>query len=404
MGEVAILTVTSISRLIKERLESAPELYNVYLTGEVTGFKLYPSGHCYFSLRDSESLLSCVMWASYARGLRVLPQDGDQVVVRGRVTVYPSRGQYQFSVESLELAGVGEELLRLQRLKEQLAKEGLFDASRKRKLPAFPDKIAIIAGRGSAGMADILHNIGKRWPLAKLLPFPATVQGKEAPASIIGAIKEALDAKPEVMIIGRGGGAKEDLAAFNDEGLVRFAATLPIPFVSSVGHEIDTTLLDFVADVRVSTPTAAAVAVVPDKEEIYAYLDDCGERLNNRLKALLSHKREILEQLSIRPFFASPKAIYEDKQEKVGELAERLRRATANKLERKRQHLDMLSSSMRALSPDAVLDRGYSISYGPDGKPLTHVDQVEVGTLLKTHLAHGIIHSEVRAKEDKSNG
>ena len=399
-----ILTVTELSQLVKGRLESAPELYNVYLTGEVTGFKLYPSGHCYFSLRDKDSLLSCVMWASYARGLRVFPQDGDQVVVRGRITVYPSRGQYQFSVDRLELAGLGEELLRLQRLKEQLAKEGLFDESRKRPLPRFPLKIAIIAGRGSAGMADILHNIALRWPLAKLLPFPATVQGKEAPSSIMGAIRLALEEKPDVMIIGRGGGAKEDLAAFNDETLVRYAATLPVPFVSSVGHEIDTTLLDYVADKRVSTPTAAAIAVVPDKEEVYAYLDDASERLKTRLKAVVSHKREILEQLKGRPIFASPKAIYEDKKQKVGELADRLGRDVAYQIERRQERLKALNASLRALSPDAVLERGYSISYTKDGKPLTDLDQVEVGSLLKTKVAHGIIVSEVKAKEEKSNG
>lgn len=397
-----ILTVTQISQLIKARLESAPELFNVYLSGEVSSFRLYPSGHCYFSLKDKESLLSCVMWASFARGLTLLPKDGDQVLVRGKVTVYPSRGAYQFSVESLELAGLGEELLRLQRLKQQLAKEGLFDPSRKRPLPSFPQKIAIIAGRGSAGMADILHNISLRWPLVTLLPFPATVQGKEAPASIIQAIQAALKENPDVMIIGRGGGAKEDLAAFNDEALVRFAATIPVPFVSSVGHEIDTTLLDYVSDKRVSTPTAAAIAVVPDKEEVYAYLDASLDRLYNRLNALLSHKREILKQQSARPIFVSPKAIYEDKQEKVGQLASRLSRSYTYALNKRQEQLEHLKASLRALSPDSVLERGYSISYTEEGKPLTDIKDVKIGTLLKTRLGHGIIESEVKAKEESA--
>ena len=398
--EASPLSVTELSNLIKARLESAPELFNVYLTGEVSSFKIYPSGHCYFSLKDKDSLISCVMWASYARGLRNYPKEGDMVVARGRVTAYPSRGSYQFSCETLELSGIGEELLKLQRLKEQLAKEGLFDASRKRPLPSFPNKIAIVAGLNSAGMADIIHNISLRWPLAKLLPFPSIVQGKEAPKSIMQAIKDALEEKPDVMIIGRGGGAKEDLSAFNDEALVRYAATIPVPFVSSVGHEIDSTLLDFVADKRVSTPTAAAIAVVPDKEEVYAFLDASSSRLITRLKGLLSHKREILEGLAARPIFASPKAIYEEKAKSLNETKARLERDFAYLIAHRRKDLQSLESTLKALSPDSVLDRGYSISFDPSGRPLKDISQVEVGAIVVTNLAHGIIRSEVIEKKE----
>ena len=394
-----VLTVSELSLRIKDRLESDPALYRVYLTGEVSSFRLYPSGHAYFSLKDQESLISCVMWASYAKSLRIFPKEGDQVIVLGKVTVYPSRGTYQFAVESLSLSGVGEELLRLQRLKEQLAKEGLFDESRKRRLPAFPEKIAVIAGSGSAGMADILHNIGLRWPLAKCLPFPAIVQGKEAPVSLIAAIKAALQEHPEVMIIGRGGGAKEDLSAFNDEALVRFASTIPVPFVSSVGHEIDTTLLDFVADKRVSTPTAAAVAVVPDKEEVYAFLDASLDRLKTRLKAVISHKKEVLKQLSSRPVFASPRAIYEEKRKTVDQWGLRLSQSVNRAVGFKVRELDTLRASIRALSPDSVLERGYSMTLDEEGKPVKDASQVEVGTLLKTRLKRGIIESKVTGKE-----
>ena len=394
------LSITEFSTLIKGKLESDPELYRVYLTGEVSGFKLYPSGHCYFSLKDEQSLLSCVMWATYARGLRVLPQDGDQVVVFGRITVYPARGQYQFSVEKLERSGLGLELLKLQQLKEQLAKEGLFDESRKRPLPRFPKRIAVVAGKGSAGMADILHNIAMRWPLVEVLPFPSLVQGKEAPAAIIQAIKDALEIHPDVLIIGRGGGAKEDLGAFNDEGLVRFAATLPVPFISSVGHEVDTTLLDYVADKRVSTPTAAAIAAVPDKEEVYAYLDDTLMRLKSRLEAILRHNKEILEQLSNRPIYASPRAIYDEKMKKVGELGERLGIAYRNTIAQKRIRVSALSEHLKALDPTSVLQRGYSISYDEQGKPVHDADQLPIGSIFKTRLAHGIIVGEVKAKEE----
>ena len=394
------LTITEFSTLIKSKLESDPAFYHVYLSGEVSGFKLYPSGHCYFTLKDEASVLSCVMWATYARSLRYLPQDGDQVVVQGRISVYPARGQYQFAVEHLERSGLGLELLKLQQLKEQLAKEGLFDESRKRPLPRFPKRIAVVAGKGSAGMADILHNIALRWPLVEVLPFPSLVQGKEAPGAIIAAIKAGLEAKPDVLIIGRGGGAKEDLSAFNDEALVRFAATLPVPFISSVGHEVDTTLLDYVADKRVSTPTAAAIAAVPDKEEVYAYLDEVSMRLKSRLEALLRHKKEILEQLSNRPIYASPKAIYEEKQKKVGELGDRLSIAYRNAIAQRRIRVSALKDHLQALDPTAVLQRGYSISYDQSGKPVHNAADLPIGSIFKTRLAHGIIVGEVKAKEE----
>lgn len=395
------LSVSEVSLLIKNTLEGDPFLSRLYIIGEVSSFRLYPSGHCYFSLKDGQSLISCVMWASEARSLRYFPKEGDLIEARGRIGVYPARGSYQFVANSLHLAGQGEELLRLERLKAKLQAEGLFDPSRKKPLPRFPKSIAIIAGSGSAGMVDIVHNINLRWPLVNLLQIPSLVQGEGAPQALIEALKKAIALKPDLIILGRGGGAKEDLSAFNDEQLVRFASSLPIPFISCVGHEIDTTLIDFVSDKRVSTPTAAAIAAVPDKEEIYAFLDDSSYRLKKALESSLRGFKQKLEYLSLRPFFASPEAIYRDKEEKVSQLGDRLKLGFAHHLETLNAQRQRLGEKLETLNPKGVLGRGYSITYDENGKAVTALSQVKIGSRIKTELSGGIMESEVIAKEEK---
>ena len=398
------LSVSEVSLAIKNTLEGDPFLMHLYIVGEVSSFKLYPSGHAYFTLKDGQSVLSSVMWASDVRRLRYFPKEGDLIEARGRISVYPARGAYQFVASSLELAGKGEELLRLERLKAKLQAEGLFDISRKRPLPSFPESIAVIAGSGSAGMVDIVYNLGERWPLTKIIQIPSLVQGVEAPKALIEALKKALALKPDLIIIGRGGGAKEDLSAFNDEALVRFASALPIPFISCVGHEIDTTLIDYVSDKRVSTPTMAAYEAVPDKEEVYAFLDDASNRLISALEGSLSRFKQNLEYLTTRPFFASPSTIYEDKREKVAELVKTLDGTYAHRLVKSQAEVTNCEARLDALNPKAVLGRGFSITYDKDGKAITDITQIEVGSLIKTELSGGIISSEVKSKEAKDDG
>ena len=340
-------------------------------------------------------MISAVMWASSAARLGFRPKDGDEVLVHGRVAVYPPRGSYQLSVDRMELFGLGEELLRLQRLKEKLAAEGLFDASRKKPLPRFPQKVGVIAGKDSAGLRDIVVNISLRWPLVELFVVPSLVQGKDAPADLISALGKVTLGNPDVLIIGRGGGSSEDLGAFNDESLVRAIAKCPFPVISAVGHEVDTTLTDLVADKRVSTPTAAAVAAVPDKNEVYQALDDSLDRLQNAISAKLRRLRAEVEQLSSRAFFSRPESLYRDRLEKLDLTKRRLELALSANLYRKKEQLSRLEGKLEALDPYKVLGRGYSIALDEGGKPIQSVDQVKVGSKVKTRLKDGIMEAEV---------
>lgn len=389
------VSVSELNAYIQTRLENDPRLVSVFMRAEISNFKTYSSGHCYFTLKDSKSMISGVMWGSYARGLSFRPKDGDEVLVHGRVAVYPPRGSYQFSCDHMELYGQGAELLRLQELKAKLAAEGLFDPSKKKPLPRFPKTVAVIAGKDSAGMKDIVVNLLRRWPLVRLLTYPSLVQGKDAPKDIIAKLGLAMNESPDVLILARGGGSSEDLSAFNDEELVRTLGKRTCPVISAVGHEIDTTLTDLVADLRVSTPTAAAVASVPDKFEIYQTLDGCADSLLDAVNGKIRLYRRELDSLSGRPFFTRPGSIYEDKLEKLALTSERLERAIQAMLEGKKHSLQRAQDKLEALNPRGVLTRGYTMTLDSKGKPITAVADLGPGDTLKTCLADGIIVSTI---------
>lgn len=391
------LTVSELNAYIKSKLEGDFLLSSLYLRAEISNFKVYPSGHCYFTLKDKDSMISAVMWASSTYKLSFRPKDGDEVLVHGRVAVYPPRGSYQLSVDHMELFGLGAELLRLEKLKAKLAAEGLFDPSRKRRLPKFPRRVGVIAGKGSAGLRDIVVNIYNRFPLVELVQFPSLVQGKEAPADLIAAFSRAQRANLDVLIIGRGGGSSEDLGAFNDEALVRALAKSRCPVISAVGHEVDTTLTDLVADLRVSTPTGAAVAAVPDKNEIYQTLDDSLMRLENAISAKISRLSTQLGYLSGRSFFLRPESLYEDRIEKLQVTARRLDLGISAQINAKAEHLKRLKEKLSALNPYQVLNRGYSISVDDSGKVIDSVEAVKAGQRIYTRAKDGIIESEVTA-------
>ena len=393
------ISVSELNAYIKAKLEGDFLLSSVYLRAEISNFKIYPSGHCYFTLKDKDSMISAVMWASSAMRLSFRPKDGDEVLCHGRVGVYPPRGSYQFSVDQMELFGLGAELLRLEQLKKKLAAEGLFDADRKRPLPRFPRRVGVIAGKDSAGLRDIVVNIYNRWPIIELVQFPSLVQGKEAPKDLIANFNKAQEADLDVLIVARGGGSSEDLMAFNDEGLVRALATSNCPVISAVGHEVDVTLTDLVADKRVSTPTGAAVAAVPDKNEIFQGLDESLTRLQNAILGRLERLKTKLGYLSGRSFFLRPESLYHDKIEKLETMRHRLELGVGNQMQRKSQQVNALSQKLGALDPYKVLGRGYSILMDEQGKPVTKTQDVEIGEHIKTRLKDGIIESQVVAKE-----
>ena len=396
------LSVSELSERIKAGLEALFP-YPIRVKGEVSNFKVYPSGHAYFSLKDGKSLLSCVMWGSQVSRLLAkggqLPKDGDEVLTDGRVTSFPARGTYQLSVLDIAPFGKGDALLKLDELKKKLAAEGLFDESRKRPIARFPKRIGVIAGANSAGMRDIVFNIQKRWPIVELCLFPSLVQGAEAPKDLLRALKEAESAGIDTLIIGRGGGSSEDLGAFNDEAVVRAVAAFPKPVISAVGHEVDVTLVDFAADLRVSTPTGAAVAATPDQYEILQALDGALDRLNRSETAFLSVLRTKLDHLSTRPFFARPEAIYEDKVKNILDLKARMTYGQKAYLTRMRERLDGMGNRIEAVGPQSVLKRGYSLALDENGRIITSATQVEKGQMIKTQMKDGIIVSTVERKE-----
>lgn len=394
-NELPYISVTSLNTLIKYKLEGEMDLRGLYVKGEISNWKIYRSG-VFFDLKDENgSVISCLLWGNYASRLSFIPKDGDEVIAFGNITVYAARGRYSLQVFTLELFGLGASLLALENLKKKLAKEGLFDQARKRKIPSMPDTIGIIVGKNSAAESDLRKNILRRWPLTKILFFYAQVQGLDAPKSIIKALNEAEECKIDTLIIARGGGSSEDLSAFNDETLVREFAKCPFPFISAVGHEIDFTLLDYVADLRVSTPTAAAEAATPNQIDIRNDLLNKEEELQENLLNKIRNGKEKLMFLARRQFFLNPASIYERNKEEVQDKQDRLSRAIALYLSSLSDKVKSYESRLKSINPDNIVKRGYSITMGEDGMPITSAKNVRKGQKIKTKLKDGIIESEV---------
>lgn len=394
-NELPYISVTSLNTLIKYKLEGGTDLRGLYVKGEISNWKIYRSG-VFFDLKDENgSVISCLLWGNYASRLSFVPKDGDEVIAFGNITVYAARGRYSLQVFTLELFGLGASLLALENLKKKLAKEGLFDQTRKRKIPSMPSVIGIIVGKKSAAESDLRKNILRRWPLTKILFFYAQVQGLDAPKSIIKALNEAEECEIDTLIIARGGGSSEDLSAFNDETLVREFAKCPFPFISAVGHEIDFTLLDYVADLRVSTPTAAAEAATPNQIDIRNDLLNKEEELQESLLNKIQNGKEKLMFLARRQFFLNPASIYERSKEEVQDKQDRLSRAIALHLSSLLDKVKSYESRLKSINPDNIVKRGYSITMGEDGMPITSAKNVRKGQKIKTKLKDGIIESEV---------
>lgn len=394
-NELPYISVTSLNTLIKYKLEGETDLRGLYVKGEISNWKIYRSG-VFFDLKDENgSVISCLLWGNYASRLSFIPKDGDEVIAFGNITVYAARGRYSLQVFTLELFGLGASLLALENLKKKLAKEGLFDQARKRKIPSMPSVIGVIVGKNSAAESDLRKNILRRWPLTKILFFYAQVQGLDAPKSIIKALNEAEECEIDTLIIARGGGSSEDLSAFNDETLVREFAKCPFPFISAVGHEIDFTLLDYVADLRVSTPTAAAEAATPNQIDIRNDLLNKEEELQESLLNKIQNGKEKLMFLARRQFFLNPASIYERNKEEVQDKQDRLSRAITLYLSSLSDKVKSYESRLKSINPDNIVKRGYSITMGEDGMPITSAKNVHKGQKIKTKLKDGIIESEV---------
>jgi exodeoxyribonuclease VII large subunit len=397
-NDASFLTVSQVNALLKAKIEEDDDLHGLVVKGEISNWKPYRSG-VFFDLKDQASVISCLLWSDSALYLSFEPKEGDEVLATGSLSVYAPRGRYSLTVSTLELYGQGKALLALEALKKKLQAEGLFDPSRKRPIPRFPRTLGIIVGKGSAAEADLLKNLQRRWPLADIFDFPALVQGKEAPASLLKALETAETYPLDTLILARGGGSEEDLSAFNDERLARALANSPIPTVSAVGHEIDTTLIDYVSDLRVSTPTGAAEAATPDQNDIRNGLADSEDRLNASIDKTLTNCREKIVSLSSRPFFRNPAAQYVAAGEKVRTLSQRLAAAMDHQIALRKENIVSYAGRLKALNPEGVLSRGYSITQNANGKIIASIKDLQVGEEVKTKLKDGIMHSKVVRKE-----
>jgi exodeoxyribonuclease VII large subunit len=384
------ITVTDVTRYLRQLLESDDLLQDVWIIGEISNLSRPSSGHIYFTLKDSACSLRGVIWKTNALRLRSPLQNGQAVEVHGSIGVYERDGQYQIYVDAVRPAGQGYLYQEFMRLKARLEAEGLFDSERKRPIPARPRKIGIVTSPTGAALQDMLNTLQRRYPLAEVILAPAAVQGEDAPVALIAALR-ALNTlvHPDVILLARGGGSLEDLWAFNDEWVVRAVASSEAPVICGVGHETDFTLCDFAADLRAPTPTGAAVLAVPEIDELVIELTDTTSRLAAAFEAVLSQQRLQLEDTHRRLDWVSPLRRIENDLQRLDGLALRMQRAFEHDLKLKRAHGQGLENRLAALSPQAVLKRGYAVVRRRDGVILHSTQQVQRGETVNVRLSEG---------------
>ena len=397
------LTVTELNQYIKGLLDIDPMLGNVSVRGELSNYKIYPSGHHYFTLKDSESSLRCVMFKSSAAKLRFRPESGMGVTAYGRVAVYLRDGAYQLYCTGLMPEGAGDLQVAFEQLKAQLASEGLFDRAHKKPLPAFPNRIAIITSSAGAAVHDMIRILSHRWPMAQVVLLPVRVQGVEAPPEIVGAIRYANEFKvADVIITGRGGGSIEDLWAFNDERVARAIYASELPVISAVGHEPDVTISDYVADARASTPSNAAEIVVPDQRDIRDALDSFRIRQDQALRKKLMSLSQQLEAYQSKRVMTDPVAHIDNRRISLDHARDRLVSAEERNLAAARQRFVALAAALDAMSPLRVLARGYAIAEDGQGQAIKSIKSLSPGDAVTVELCDGRADCLVRSVKENS--
>ena len=409
------LTVSELSGALKRTIENA--FGQVRVRGEISGFKRHASGHCYFTLKDENACIDAVIWRTNGGALAFRPEDGAEVIATGKLTTYPGRSKYQIVVERMELAGEGALLALLEKRRKALAAEGLFDASRKRKLPFLPRVIGVVTSPTGAVIRDILHRLEDRCP-THVIVWPVPVQGEGAAAKIAAAIRgfSSLEPKPDLLIVARGGGSIEDLWPFNEEEVVRAAAESAIPLISAVGHETDTTLIDHAADLRAATPTAAAEIAVPVRSELFAQLNELQHRAQHCLSRRIERSRERFDLTVCR--WPDRQTIFAPMAQRVDELGERLPRSLASRAGHARADLNLVAGRLRRdlidqriarlserlcaawkmaelAHPERPLSKGYVRVTTRDGRTLTHAADARQATRLALHVGDGSLDASV---------
>lgn len=400
-----VISVSELNEYIKMIFEYDEILRNIYIKGEISNFtNHYKTGHFYFSLKDAGGTVRAVMFRSNASKLKFMPENGMRVVVGGRVSVFPRDGQYQIYVDVMEPDGVGALYMAYEQLKAKLEKEGLFLEARKKPLPEIPKRIGIITSPTGAAIRDMIHILGRRFPMAEIVLYPALVQGVEAPASLIRGVQYFNEQKnADVLIIGRGGGSIEDLWAFNDEALVRAVAASEIPIISAVGHETDFTLCDFAADLRAPTPSAAAELAVPDQEELIEKLSQSRERLSFAVSHHIAKLGEKLKRLFSSRVMQDPMNLLDDKKMALL-MAERvLQNRMEAVLAAKRSCFQREAAKLEALNPLSVVARGYSAVFDETNVLIKSVSQIKEGDRISFMLTDGTVSAEIKEIHPEKN-
>lgn len=398
-AERQALTVSELTARVKSTIEA--NFSDVSVVGEISRFTVASSGHVYLTLKDENAVLKGIIWSSRARSLRFELEEGLEVVARGNLDVYPPRGSYQLIIREIEPRGVGALQLAFRRLVERLREEGLFRPEHKKPLPEFPARIGVITSPTGAAVRDIVRVISRRWPPAEIYLLPRRVQGEGAAEEIAAAIRllnlrrQDLD----LMIVGRGGGSLEDLWAFNEEVVARAIFDSEIPVVSAVGHEVDVSVSDFVADLRVATPSAAGEHVVPEMRDVLSGVEHLKSRLAGALRTTARHARQRLESLRRSHVLRHPEVLLQERAQRADELWEAMRSGFAHRLELMRERTEAVAGRLEALSPLKVMHRGYSIAFDAEGNLLRSVEQVGAGDRLTTRLEDGRVESTVQRVE-----
>ena len=389
------ITVGALTRYIKYKFDNDANLQNIAIKGEISNFKRHSRGHFYFTIKDEESRINAIMFASQTKSVQFEPIDGTKVLVRGRISVFPSTGNYQIYVDEMIEDGVGNLYALYEKLKADLKKEGLFDPEHKKEIPKIPKRIGIITAPTGAAIRDIISTINRRYPLCEVILFPSLVQGKEAKDDIVKNIKLADTYDLDTLIVGRGGGSIEDLWAFNEEIVARAIYECNTPVISAVGHEIDFTIADFVADKRAETPTGAAEIAVPSKADLLKLINQLEIRSSKNMNNILETNKKILDRIKSSYILSNPMSIYEIKEQKLDNLIDKTNTIINLYLNNKNNKYSNLINKLSVLNPLNTLKRGYSISK-IDNKVISDIKDVKVNDTLNIKVSNGEIITSVK--------
>ena len=395
MDDIKYLKISELNRIIKMKFDASKFFSKVFVSGEISNFKVQmPSGHCYFTLKDENSRLAAVMFRATASKVGTNFKDGDMVNAIGKISVYEGSGTYQIYIESMELSGSGDLYKKFLELKEKLFKQGWFDLDKKKPIPKFPKRIGVVTASTGAAIRDIITTIRRRYPLCEIILFPSLVQGNTAKDDIVNKIKLSCNYDIDTLIVGRGGGSIEDLWAYNEEIVAKAIYECPIPVISAVGHEIDFSISDFVADLRAPTPTAAAELAVPDINTIVSYLNTVRTRAYNGVNQLIINNQLLITKIKDSYVLTHPMALFERKEQKLDTLIDKLNKEITIILDKQDIKLKHIISSLQVLNPLNTLNRGYAI-IRKDNKVISSVKKIKKDDEVIINLKDGIITSKV---------